>query len=465
MQQPFRLDVVVAGAVTILVGAVAIRFAARVEQPVPHSDALQYVAMASNALAGRGFRFAEPSAAEALRRLEHGEPSELPGRVLATYRAPLYPALLAVAFRAGGSEPRSAYVAQAFCQAVFAGGVYGLTRVALGPAGAAAVALATGLDITLLSRVGHLLPETLLNLLVVLAMLAFFAALTRPAGWSALAGSAWGAATLAKGVFLLVPLALAPFLWRDGHRLRWFVAGFLLTLAPWTIRNYAVTGRLIPVQSGQFWWTAWSAVHPLQSYSDQDPEVRAILAELFRANPDPAGPDLERAFRGRALAAIRAMPAAELAGKLGMRVLNFWMQRDLQWWTDVRAGGRYLTMEAITPWRGAYRRLNRAVAVLAVAGLIMALIKRDPRLLSICVMCAYGTGIYLLTPSEARYADPFRSLEYVLAGLAVSAMARRAAAALPEVADSPWSARRWLPAAGLALSLAGSLILVELALF
>lgn len=444
--------------------AVTLRFVTRVEQPVPHSDALQYVAMAENSLAGRGFRFTEPSAVETLRRLESGEPSGLPGRVLSTYRAPLYPAFLTLSFRAGGSDPRSAYVAQAVCQSLFAGGVYALARTAFGPVGAAAVALATGLDITLLSRVGHLLPETLLSLLVVLATLAFFAALSRPgeqarpSGWSGLAGAAWGTAALAKGVFLLVPIVLTPFLWKDRVRLALFAAGFLLTLAPWTIRNYAVTGRLIPVQSGQFWWTAWSAVHPLQSYSDEDPEVRAVLAEVFHANSDAAGPDMEKAFRSRALAAIRAMPAAALAGQLGTRALNFWMQRDLQWWTDVRAGGRFLTMEAITPWRGAYRWLNRMMAVLSAAGLILVLMKKDPRLLGVCLICAYGTGVYLLTPSEARYADPFRSLQYVLAGLAVSDLVHWTAARLP-------GAHRWLPAAGLALSFCGSLILVELAFF
>jgi hypothetical protein len=69
-----------------------------------------------------------------------------------------------------------------------------------------------------------------------------------------------GITTLVRPVTLLVPFALLPvFFWRDRSRrsaLRYLtiMAGMALSIAPWTIRNFALTGRLIPINVQG--WTA-----------------------------------------------------------------------------------------------------------------------------------------------------------------------------------------------------------------
>jgi hypothetical protein len=73
------------------------------------------------------------------------------------------------------------------------------------------------------------------------------------------AGLLWGIATLARPVSLILP-AFVVFLplvrggtWRTrkvfGHFLGWFSLGMALAIAPVTVRNFAATGRVIPVNA------------------------------------------------------------------------------------------------------------------------------------------------------------------------------------------------------------------------
>ena len=87
-------------------------------------------------------------------------------------------------------------------------------------------------------------------------LVALVAALDRrSAALAALAGALLGLATLTRAVPLLLPLALAvPFAVRYRSRagaLHWgaLALAFVAALAPWTARNYAVFGRLVPVQT------------------------------------------------------------------------------------------------------------------------------------------------------------------------------------------------------------------------
>jgi hypothetical protein len=69
-----------------------------------------------------------------------------------------------------------------------------------------------------------------------------------------LAGVAWGLATLARATSLPLPLVLLVVLLVAGVGRRValrtaavFTLGFVLAISPWTVRNYAMTGRLIAV--------------------------------------------------------------------------------------------------------------------------------------------------------------------------------------------------------------------------
>jgi hypothetical protein len=80
----------------------------------------------------------------------------------------------------------------------------------------------------------------------------------------AAAGAWWGLAALVRPVTLPLTLFLLPaFFLRSGRNARrafvgavLFTAGTAVTVAPWTLRNYHLTGRLIPTNA-QMWVTLW----------------------------------------------------------------------------------------------------------------------------------------------------------------------------------------------------------------
>jgi hypothetical protein len=144
------------------------------------------------------------------------------------------------------------------------------------------------------------------------------------------AGLCWGLTTLVRPLTLILPaFALVGFL--VAGRRRWWSAvfataalclGMLGVLAPWSWRNYALTGRLIPVNS-QSWTALWaSTVRKLERSPDHllwralwlSPESREVQATV-RERPFDRYPDavalnlgLEDAFRARALRNIRSRP-------------------------------------------------------------------------------------------------------------------------------------------------------------
>jgi 4-amino-4-deoxy-L-arabinose transferase-like glycosyltransferase len=92
-------------------------------------------------------------------------------------------------------------------------------------------------------------------------------ALTKPKPrWMAMtgAGALFGIATLIRPMTLILPATLLPFLWLAQH-LEWrrtirtalaLTLGLVAVVGPYTLRNYALTGRIIPVnkQDGQAFW-------------------------------------------------------------------------------------------------------------------------------------------------------------------------------------------------------------------
>ena len=89
-----------------------------------------------------------------------------------------------------------------------------------------------------------------------------------------LGGLFLGIATLVRPVTLLAPLALLPVFLsfqstrRERSRYLVFVLGMILSIAPWTARNFALTGRVIPINV-----QGWNALF-------------ASTSEVAKHNPD-----------------------------------------------------------------------------------------------------------------------------------------------------------------------------------
>jgi hypothetical protein len=154
------------------------------------------------------------------------------------------------------------------------------------------------------------------------------------------AGAAWAVSALVRPVVLAFPavLAVALLLRRDGQARRHLrmcallAAGMAAVIAPWALRNFRITGRVVAVsQNG--WPALWAqTVMPL----DQDPNryawfdiYKGPFQEVFGRATGRAGYDylehsrrsteVDAAFRQDALRRLRDRPgvyAANVAGNL-----------------------------------------------------------------------------------------------------------------------------------------------------
>jgi hypothetical protein len=157
----------------------------------------------------------------------------------------------------------------------------------------------------------------------------------------AAAGAWWGLSALVRPVTLPLSLFLFPFfLLRSGRDARRafvgvlvFTAAAAVTVAPWTVRNYRLTGRFIPTNA-QMWVTLWGQTlrplpfdpnHSLWRGVATSAEFRTVYLRATGKEPyDPqasvhnnrydygtyvrANVEIEDAFRADALANLRRQP-------------------------------------------------------------------------------------------------------------------------------------------------------------
>ncbi len=200
------------------------------------------------------------------------------GAQATVFRPPGYPAFVAAVLSLGhgrgeGMTPallwgaRSAvYLAQAVFLALAAAGATLWWSERMSPAIAAAGALALCANPYVLALVG--LPHYALLHMVSLVLGGWaLAAALRRGGLGALAacGVLWGAITLMRPVTLPLPAVVVALLWLRGERGRRlaergcaFALGCALVVAPWTVRNYELRGRFVPVNA-QGWTVLWAA--------------------------------------------------------------------------------------------------------------------------------------------------------------------------------------------------------------
>ncbi|NPA07236.1 MAG: glycosyltransferase family 39 protein, partial [Chloroflexi bacterium] len=220
-------------------------------------DMFQYDMLARSLAAGQGFRWYAIEDVRLIQRYVDFDPATHPQydpRGLRTsFRAPLYPAFLAVVYRLSGFDARfaAARVAQALITAVVAPLTWWIARrlIPARPWAAHAAAAVVSLYPMLV-----LLPLALAteNLFLPLS-LALFAWLlrgpgTQPRRWAALAGGLMVLVLLTRSVSAVFVPVVAWRAWR-GPRGRQATAIFLtvvfLGIGPWLLRNRALHGRWV----------------------------------------------------------------------------------------------------------------------------------------------------------------------------------------------------------------------------
>jgi 4-amino-4-deoxy-L-arabinose transferase-like glycosyltransferase len=236
--------------------AAALLFTFSFTLPPVLNDSAEYLDIARNLAAGKGFT--QDGAAPML------------------YRPPLFSLLLGGWFLlTGTSSPLSAAVFQSLVHASSVAIAFLLfLEFAPSLAWAAAGGLFLALNPLLVTRVVFVLQEPTILLTTTLAAWLSVRLLRDPSrGRAAAAGAAWGVCTLAKVVAWFAPFLLLAMRFLPGRLRRdlknpeaaVLLLCFAATVAPWTLRNYVHTGRFILVNDqggGMLEWNVLQAKVP-----------------------------------------------------------------------------------------------------------------------------------------------------------------------------------------------------------
>ena len=277
---------------------------------VPAQDTPDYDEIALNLVSGQGF-------------VSH---DNWFGHPMRSWRAPLYPALLASVYGLWGYHHWIVQVLQAFVGACTAVGVLILAR-RLHPPSGLVVGLIVALYPSLIKMSAQIMTETLFAALLVAALVVATGSRFTATG----SGLLVGLATLTRPVgLLLAPALVLPRLWsawrhRDGRawlasirRSAWMLVGLVLVLSPWTIRNGLVHDAFVPVSTHGGFILAGSNAHQPQW---RQADGWQIQPDVFAQMPNEV--ERDRYWRSQAWTWIAAHPLAWLR-LVGERFLRFW---------------------------------------------------------------------------------------------------------------------------------------------
>lgn len=361
----------------------------------PESDAAQYVDLARNIAAGRGYAMLFP-------QLE----------VHATaFRPPGYPYLLAGVFKIFGVNIAAGRVLSLVCGLVAIALVYLLVRRISTPVAALVAGGVMALYPPLLANDTVLLTES-----VSLALLAGLLL--------ALAARRWPVAavlcgllilTRASAQYLIILLALW-VLWQLGwKRALGFLAIAAAVVSPWFIRNQIQLGSALYVTSNGFNLAGTYSPAARQEQRFVDPVLDDRFEQFRLAQFDEAA--WQNQLQAFAIADIRAHPG-QVPGVLWRNAQHlFEFTPQFNEWAE-NADGRNLDFRGATLWT------FYIVTAVGILGLVVA--RRDPVVMLIGAVGAYFVLGSLVLVSPPRLRSPFDMCCCIGVGLAVQwAMSRR----------------------------------------
>ena len=347
--------------------------------PEVHADAAAYDWLAMDLLRGEGFN--------------------------STYRTPLYPAVLAGIYYVFGHNYYPVYVIQALVNVVslalimlICSRVFGVRAVGL---------LVAGLFIIyrpFYAASVMLLTECIAILLVAAMVLSVLSALEhRTLGRFLLTGALAGLLSLSKAVAILYPLALVLVILASrskGERSVGLVlamlVGTVIVILPWTIRNYNVTRRFVPIATGggfNFWVGNWEGYYQKTGWvwRQYPPQLAKKLAGKSEAEQDAV-------FVREALRNLKSKP---------LKGLELAARKFTILWFALGRGNVYMA-EGI-PVRLPFRKtsyLEILIMLAALASLRLKIPDWRRKALSVVVLLVCWTAAYVATTAQSRYAIP-----------------------------------------------------------
>jgi GT2 family glycosyltransferase/4-amino-4-deoxy-L-arabinose transferase-like glycosyltransferase len=362
-------------------------------------------------------------------------------------RTPGYPAFLAAVYSIAGRSPLGVRVTQFALLWGTACLVYCVARPRLGYRAALVGSLLCACYPPFLFMAGYHLTETLATFLAVLFVLLLEIAANDGArtmgAWASLAlGTVVGVAALVRPS--MAPLAAIAMAWLLGaprrmpptRRLTLAVlaaAAAAVCVLPWSVRNYAVSGRIIPLAAASGWSRyvsvsqyagrisyairvkEWGLINADAARREQ--EAMAAVASNREAVAEPTAPDsvrieclVDRSYERDAAALFQRLSISDILRSLPVRVAYLWSTGDMA--------------PRPSAWlhRGT-QMLHAALACCAVLGLWS--LHRDLRTIALFLLLpAYFTLLHLVYHVESRYTFPARPFVLVLAGVALGSRSR-----------------------------------------
>jgi len=299
-------------------------------------------------------------------RIAFGEPYEYGPDDARIFRTPGYPAMLAPLYFTFGRDMTP-------LPARLLGAVLGTVSVAL--VGWLAWLLFDGRTALGAAAISAFYPGAVATSLLILTEVAFCPLMLASLGlwilalrtlqWrtmlllSAAAGIAGALAVLVRPSWLLFPplvavgmLAFSPYRRRHAAMAAALLAATMLTLSPWWVRNYQITGRFVPTTL-QVGASLYDGLNPAADGSSQMQFVERFRRQQHQADAEAAGPPpgtfewrLDRRMRDAALswAAENPIHSLQLAAVKLARTWNIWPNYDelRSPWIRLMVAGSYL---------------------------------------------------------------------------------------------------------------------------
>lgn len=320
------------------------------------------------------------------------------------YVAPAYPFFLAGVFKIFGEN----FLAVKLIQVVLGGAtvllVYFLALRFMRPAAAWLAALIVALHPELVGVTGFIYTETLFVFLLTATLLLAVRAMAsaKPAHFL-IAGALLGLTTLCRGTTLYFPFFILAVMMFSSQRWRWlrrwpvFMAGMILVMAPWTLRNYHHFHVFLPVAtgSGDVFWTG--------NYLEFDGEYRyqETQAKMLQVAGDVDLVTRDRKLMADAKQRILAEPLPH-AWLFVRKIWRYW----LRIYEDVPSGAARQRNWLVF---GTLAAIHYALLPLALVGLYRCN-WRDDGVKLLLAFVIYYTLVHAATLPVARYRIPLLPL-------------------------------------------------------
>jgi 4-amino-4-deoxy-L-arabinose transferase-like glycosyltransferase len=340
-----------------------------------------------------------------------GQPYQY-GEQMQVFRTPGYPALLAGLFALVGDDPPVLWARAlgAACGTIAVGGVIGLTWLLFDPRSALLAGVLAGLYPGAISLSVFVLSEAPFCPLLMLQLICWVVSVRsgsqqRSIFVAALGGLVAGLATLMRPSWLLFTpgAALLEILafrdsWRHARVGATMSAALALTLLPWWIRNYEVTGRLVPTTL-QVGASLYDGLSPTASGASDMRFVEKFYQEQLAADARQSGElsgtfeyRLDRRMHGAAVEWATQHPARVLR-LMGVKLVRMWSPwpnaADLQSWAFRAAVAlTYTPLFVFGMWGG------------------WAFWRRGWPYVLCLLPAAYFTCLHLVFVSSIRYREP-----------------------------------------------------------